>query len=185
MIQITEPDEIQSHGNWDLDEHTPNGHANMEGEQDLWGALVDYWAGSPQDVEKDDNTDTAIDLTQEDTTEPTAGTLETTPSQTFNQDSTTAQTEKVTEDKTPREEESHTWPVERQEECKEEQVPTVVGKKRIRRRRTQLDDLITGAPSAPLGKRSRSAVDYTQTRRPKLLRKRYGPSRERGINNGE
>ena len=80
MIQITEPDEIQSHGNWDLDEHTPNGHANMEGEQDLWGALVDYWAGSPQDVEQEDNTDTAIDLTQEDTTEPTAGTLETTPS---------------------------------------------------------------------------------------------------------
>ena len=94
-------------------------------------------------MEQEDNTVTAIDLTQEDTAGPTARTLETTPSQTPNQDSTSAQTEKVTADKTPREEESHTRPVEGQEECKEEQVPTVVGKKRIRRRRSQLDDLIT------------------------------------------
>ena len=112
MIQTTEQDEIQSHGNWDLDEHPPNCHANMEGEQDLWGEIIDHWAGSPQDVEQEDNTDTAIDLTQEDNTAPTAGTLEITPSQTVNQDSTTAQTEQVTEDKTSREEETNTWPVE-------------------------------------------------------------------------
>ena len=49
------------------------------------------------------------------------------------------------------------------EECKEEQAPTSVGKKRTRRRRSQLEDLTTGAPSAPQGKRTRSAVDYTPT----------------------
>jgi hypothetical protein len=38
-----------------------------------------------------------------------------------------------------------------------------VGKKQTRRRRSQLDDLITGAPSLPQGKRTRSAVDYTPT----------------------
>ena len=35
-----------------------------------------------------------------------------------------------------------------------------MGKKRTRRRRLQLDDLITGDPSLPQGKRTRSAVDY-------------------------
>ena len=67
------------------------------------------------------------------------------------------------EDKTLREEETHTRPLEGQEECKEEQVLKVAGKKRTRRQRSQLDDLISEAPSAPLGKRSRSAVDYTPT----------------------
>ena len=41
-IQMTEQEEIQSHGHGDLDEHTPNGHVNIEGEQDFWGVLVDY-----------------------------------------------------------------------------------------------------------------------------------------------
>ena len=161
-IKMTEQDEIQSQGNGDLEEHTANDHLNIEGDQDVWGALVDFWAESPQDEEQAD-TVTAIDLTQEDTSGPTAGTLETTPSQTPNQDSTRDQTETVMADKTLREEETHTRPLEGQEECKEEQVSKVAGKKRTRRRRSQLDDLITGAPSAPLGKRSRSAVDYTPT----------------------
>ena len=91
-----------------MDEHTLSGHANIEGEQDFWGALVDYWAGSPQDVKQENITVIASDLAQEDTTEPTAETLETTPSKTSNQDSTTAQTEKVTENKTSREAETHT-----------------------------------------------------------------------------
>ena len=38
-----------------------------------------------------------------------------------------------------------------------------IGRKRTGHRRSQLDDFITGAPSLPQGKRTRSAVDYTPT----------------------
>ena len=89
---------------------------------------------------------------------------------------------------TKTDEEWHVRSVAGMEECKEEQVRKAVGKKRTRRGRSQLDDLITGAPSLLQGKRTRLAVDYTPTldrEETKFLRKRYGPFREPDINNGE
>ena len=117
---MTEQEETQSQGNGDLAEHTLNGPSTDEGEQDFWEALVDFWAGSPQDVEQEVDIVTAIDLTQEETAGPTTATSELTPSQTPNPDSNSAQTEKVTADKTKTDEEWHTRSVEGQEECKEE-----------------------------------------------------------------
>ena len=78
-------------------------------------------------------------------------------------DSTRAQAENVPTEKTDMDEELHGRSAAGNEECKEEQIPKSVGKKRTGRRRSQLDDVITGAPSLPQGKRIRSAVDYTPT----------------------
>ena len=66
-IQMTEQEDTQSQGNGDLAEHTLNGPSTDKGDQDFWGALVDFWAGSPQDVEQEVDIVSEIDLTQEET----------------------------------------------------------------------------------------------------------------------
>ena len=95
---------------------------------------------------------TATDLIQSAPAVPTTATTESERMQASTSDSTRAQAENVpTEMKAGN------------EERKEGRIPKCVGKKRTRRRRSQLDDLISGAPSLPQGKRTRSAVDYTPT----------------------
>jgi hypothetical protein len=45
-IQMTEQEETQSQGNGDLAEHTLDCRSMDEDEQDLWEALIDFWAGT-------------------------------------------------------------------------------------------------------------------------------------------
>ena len=160
---MTDQEEPQSQGNGDLAEHTLDCLSTDKDEQDLWEALVDFWAGTPLNMSQEVDIVTTTDSTQADTARPTTATSDSKPGQTPTTYSTRAQTETVSAEKTKTDEEWHTRSVEGMEECKKEQVPKAVGKKRTRRRRSQLDDLISGAPSLPQGKRTRSAVDYTPT----------------------
>ena len=158
-IQMTEQEEPKSQGNGDLAEHTLHCLSTDEDKQDLWEALVDFWAGPLQDMEQEADIATAIDRTQAELARPTTASTESIPRQTTTTDSTGDQTETVSAETTKTDEESHTRSVVGLEKCKEEQVPKVVGKKRTRRRRSQLDDLTIGAPSLPQGNLTRSAVD--------------------------
>ena len=129
-IQMTEREEPQSQGNGDLAEHTLDCLSTDEDEQDLWEALVDFWAGPLQDMEQEADIVTAIDRTQAELARPTTASTESIPRQTTTTDSTNDQTETVSAETTKTDEESHTRSVEGLEECKEEQVPKAVGKKR-------------------------------------------------------
>jgi hypothetical protein len=94
---------------------------------------------------------TATDLTQSATAVPTTATTETEPMQASTSDSTQAQAENAPTDRTNTDKELHGRSAAGNEECKEEQIPKMVGKKRNRRRRTHFVVLITGAYSLPIG----------------------------------
>ena len=153
---------MKSQRNEDLEEQTLDCRTDKD-EPDSWEALVDFWAGTSQDEEQEADTATATDPTQSDTVRITAATSESETVWTPATDSTRAQTENVSAERSETDAEGHPRSAAGKEESKEEQVSQSSGKKRTRRRRSQLDDLITGALSAPQGKRTRSVVDYTPT----------------------
>ena len=87
-IQMTEREEPQSQGNGDLAEYTLDCLSADKDEQDLWEALVDFWAGTLQNVEQKVDIVTAIDRTQAETVRPTTATTESIPRQTTTSDNT-------------------------------------------------------------------------------------------------
>jgi hypothetical protein len=160
-IQMTEQ-ETPSQGNGNLEEQTPDCLTD-EDEPDFWEALVVLWAGTSENEKQEADIVTATKPSQSDTARSTAAISEAETVWTPATDTTRALTENVSEEKSETEKAWHSRSAAGKEESKEKQVAKSVGKKRFRRRRSQLDDLITGAPSAPQGKRTRSTVDYTST----------------------
>jgi hypothetical protein len=114
-------------------------------------------------MEQEEDIVTATDPTQSATAELTMATTESEPMQALTSDSTQAQAENVPTDRSDTDNEFHGWSAADNDKCMEEQIPKLVGKNQTRRRRSQLDDFITGAPSLPQGNRTCSAVDYTPT----------------------
>jgi len=94
-IQLTEQEVMKSQGNGDLEEQTLDCPTD-EDEQESWEALVEFWAGTSQDVDQEAEIVTATDLTQSDTARITTATSESEPVRTLATDSTRDQTEKVT-----------------------------------------------------------------------------------------
>jgi hypothetical protein len=88
-----------------LAEHTLDCLSTDEDEQDLWVTLVDFWAGTPQDVEQEADIVTATDHIQSATAGPTTATTETEPMQASTSDSTRAQAENIPTDRTDTDEE--------------------------------------------------------------------------------
>jgi hypothetical protein len=103
-IQLTEQEVMRSQGNVDLEEQTLDCPTD-EDEQDSWEALVEFWAGTSQDVDQEAEIVTATDLTQSDTARITTATSESEPVRTPATDSTRDQTEKVTTEISETEEE--------------------------------------------------------------------------------
>ena len=75
---MTEQEVMKSQGNGDLEEQTLDCPTDDD-EQDSWEALVEFWAGTSQNVDQEAEIVTATDLTQSDTARITTATSESEP----------------------------------------------------------------------------------------------------------
>jgi hypothetical protein len=152
-IQMTEQ-EMPSQGNGDLEEQILD--CLTDNKPDSWEAPVDFWAGTSQDEEQEADTATATDSTQSDTVRNTAAILEPETERTPATDSTRAQTGNVSAEKSETEKEWYLQSAQERKKVRKSKYQNLWGRNEL-----SVDDLITGAPSAPQGKRTRLVVDYT------------------------